>query len=301
MKEDEKKFIIYMAVAFGIAWCLQIAGAVCALKGKPAVYQALMALCMYSPLLGVVIAQRGIKKEKSGINWGFHFKQNWKSFLTAWFLPALLTLLGAVLYFVIFPHKFDMECGAIADMYGSMLDSDGTLSGIPLWVTVIIQGVSAVTYAPLVNTFAAIGEEAGWRGYMTPLLTKWMGRGPALILSGIIWGIWHGPVIVLAGYEYGTGYAGEPFLGILLMCAFTTGLGIILSYFYEKTGSIWIPALMHGAVNAVAGLPILLMKKMPSHYLLGPTPAGLLGGIPIYVLAVVLFVKLSGRDQEQTE
>lgn len=294
MKEEKKDFIVYMAVTFGIAWCLQIAGAAAALNGQPAFYQILLALSMYSPLIGTVVAKKGIKGEKSGIAWGFHWKRNWKSFLVAWFLPAVLTILGALLYFVIMPEKFDLGCGSLADLYGSMnlLDADGTLQGVPLAAVAAVQGISAITYAPLVNTFAAVGEEAGWRGYMTPVMTEWMGRTPALILSGVIWGIWHSPVIILAGYEYGTGYFGAPVLGVLLMCLFTTGVGIILSFFYEKTDSIWVPALIHGALNGAAGLPLLFMNEMPQHYLLGPTPAGLIAGLPIYVLAAVLLFRM---------
>lgn len=294
MKEEKKDFIVYMVVTFGIAWCLQIAGAAAALNGLPAFYQILVALSMYSPLIGTVVAKKGIKGEKSGIAWGFHWKRNWKSFLVAWFLPAVLTILGALLYFVIMPEKVDLGCGSLADLYGSMnlLDADGTLQGVPLAAVAAVQGISAITYAPLVNTFAAVGEEAGWRGYMTPVLTEWLGRTPALIVSGVIWGIWHSPVIILAGYEYGTGYFGAPVLGVLLMCLFTTGVGIILSFFYEKTDSIWVPALIHGALNGAAGLSLLFMNEMPQHYLLGPTPAGLIAGIPIYVLAAVLLFRM---------
>ena len=294
MKEEKKDFIVYMAVTFGIAWCLQIAGAAAALNGLPAFYQILLALSMYSPLIGTVVAKKGIKGEKSGIAWGFHWKRNWKSFLVAWFLPAVLTILGALLYFIIMPEKFDLGCGSLADLYGSMnlLDADGTLQGVPLAAAAAVQGISAITYAPLVNTFAAVGEEAGWRGYMTPVLTEWLGRTPALIVSGVIWGIWHSPVIILAGYEYGTGYFGAPVLGVLLMCLFTTGVGIILSFFYKKTDSIWVPALIHGALNGAAGLPLLFMNEMPQHYLLGPTPAGLIAGIPIYALAAVLLFRM---------
>lgn len=49
---------------------------------------------------------------------------------------------------------------------------------------------------------------------------------------------------------------------------------------------------MHGAINAVAALPFLYMKEMPQHYLLGPTPAGLISGIP-------LFVKMAGKKWEK--
>lgn len=51
-------------------------------------------------------------------------------------------------------------------------------------------------------------------------------------------------------------------------------------------------SLIHGAINAVAGLPLFYMKEMPQHYLLGPTLAGLIGGIPLFVLGIVLFVRM---------
>lgn len=293
--KEEKKFVIYMLTAFVLAWILQFAGIVGAFSGRTIVYQGAMAVSMYMPLLAAVIANKGIGRAKTGIEWGCCFKKNWKRFLIAWFLPAAATILGAVLYFLIMPEKFDRNCGALVQMLaasGVMVDAQGKARGIPLAMLGIIQGISAITYGPLVNTFAAVGEEAGWRGYMTPVLSKWTGKGRALILSGIIWGIWHAPVIVFAGYEYGRGYAGEPVLGVLMMCGFTTALGIILSYFYEKSQSIWVPSLIHGAINAVAGLPLLYMKEMPQHYLLGPTPAGLIGGVPLFALGIVLFIRM---------
>lgn len=296
--KDEKKFIIYMIGAFALAWILQFTGIVGAFGGQTLVYQGALALSMYMPLIAVVIANKGIGKTKTGIEWGIHWKKNWKRFLAAWFLPAIATILGAAFYFIILPEKFDINCGAVAQAYGSMLDAEGNLQGIPVSIVGIVQLVAAVTYAPLINTFAAVGEEVGWRGYMTPALSNWLGKGWALIVSGIIWGIWHAPVIVFAGYEYGRGYAGEPVLGVLMMCVFTTALGIILSCFYEKSQSIWVPSLMHGAINAVAGLPILYMKEMPQHYLLGPTPAGLIGGIPLFALGIGLFIKMEKESKK---
>lgn len=298
--KEEKKFVIYMMIAFVTAWILQFVGIVNAFSGRTIVYQGVLAVSMYMPLVAVIIANKGIRKAETGIEWGIHFKRNWKRFLIAWFLPALVTILGAVLYFMIFSEKFDINCGAMVQTMkasGVIVDAEGKVQGIPLNLLAIIQLISAVTYGPLINTFAAVGEEAGWRGYMTPVLSNWLGKGRALVLSGIIWAIWHAPVIVFAGYEYGTGYRGEPVLGVLMMCGFTTAAGIMLSYFYEKSQSIWIPSLMHGAINAVAGIPFFYMKEMPQHYLLGPTPAGLIGGIPLFVLGIVLFIKLCKEEK----
>ena len=46
-------------------------------------------------------------------------------------------------------------------------------------------------------------------------------------------GVWHWPVIILAGYEYGTDYIGSPILGPLVFCLFTIAGGILLDFVYE--------------------------------------------------------------------
>jgi membrane protease YdiL (CAAX protease family) len=154
---------------------------------------------------------------------------------------------------------------------------------------VAVQALAAVTYAPFINMLFAVGEEAGWRGFLTPALTERFGKKKALILSGCIWGAWHWPLIVLAGYEYGTGYWGAPVTGMLCMLLFTTAFGVLLSHLYEKSGSIWACALCHGAANAIAGLPLYFLPAGATSYLLGPTFAGLIGGIPLLFLAALLW------------
>jgi membrane protease YdiL (CAAX protease family) len=76
---------------------------------------------------------------------------------------------------------------------------------------------------------AALGEEGGWRGYMMPKLINIMGRGKALLLGGIIWGLWHAPLTCI-GHNFGTDYPGFPFVGIIKMCIFCTLMGIILTF-----------------------------------------------------------------------
>ena len=106
--KEEKKFVIYMMIAFVSAWILQFVGIVNAFRGQTIVYQGALAVSMFMPLVAVMIANKGIRKVKSGIEWGIHLKRNWKRILIAWFLPALATILGAVLYFLILPEKFDI-------------------------------------------------------------------------------------------------------------------------------------------------------------------------------------------------
>ena len=77
----------------------------------------------------------------------------------------------------------------------------------------------AVLLAPVLNIVTTTGEEWGWRGYLVPKLTEKLSVVPTLLISGIIWGLWHAPLTVM-GHNYGLGYSGYPYTGILAMCAF---------------------------------------------------------------------------------
>ena len=57
--------------------------------------------------------------------------------------------------------------------------------------------VSAFGYISLLNLLPnmllALGEELGWRGFLVPELTTWVGFRRASLYSGAIWGAWHLP------------------------------------------------------------------------------------------------------------
>ena len=152
--------------------------------------------------------------------------------------------------------------------------------------------IAALTYAPLINMGFAIGEEAGWRGVMYPELKRRYGIVKGRIVGGIIWGIWHWPIMLLAGYEYGFAYWGAPVTGPLLFCLIASAMGILLDFLCEKTDCIWIPALCHGAINAFAGVPTLVLNPAYANgLLLGPLMVGLIGGLPMILLAAVLCIR----------
>jgi len=114
-------------------------------------------------------------------------------------------------------------------------------------------------------------------------LGKWRG----ILLSNVIWGLWHVPVIL-----QGHNYPEHPVLGVFLMVAFCVPLGIFLSWLYPETRSPRAPALAHGAVNASAGLPIVFL--VPGvNMTLGGTLASLAGWVGFALLAAWLIA--SGR------
>ena len=58
----------------------------------------------------------------------------------------------------------------------------------------------------LPNMILTLGEEIGWRGFLVPELTGWVGFRRASLYSGVIWGAWHLPGILTGAY----GAAGTP-------------------------------------------------------------------------------------------
>jgi len=265
------KTIKFLIITFAAAWALQLVSVFAKLT-------LLNALVMLVPALAVWIIGCG-----RAVAWKPRIRGNARWYLLAWWSPLCLTLMGAALYFALFPGRFDLGCGFLAAQIPELESYS-----IPTHLLVAGQAVTAVTYAPFINMLFAVGEEAGWRGFLTPALTERFGKKKALVLSGCIWGAWHWPLIILSGYEYGTGYWGYPVTGMLCMLLFTTAFGIFLSWLYERSGSVWTCALCHGAANAIAGLPLYFLPADATSYLLGPTFAGLIGGLPLLLLALYL-------------
>ena len=100
--------------------------------------------------------------------------------------------------------------------------------------SIVVLILIAVVLGGVINIVPTFGEEWGWRGYLMPKLATRLSIVPTMLVTGIIWGLWHAPVVAL-GHNYGTGYPGEPFGGIAAMCAWCTVLAIFLSYVTIRT------------------------------------------------------------------
>ena len=157
-----------------------------------------------------------------------NFKGNIKTYILAYFGPGILTLLGIGVYFRIFPNHFDPDFG----MMKATLEASGVnpeMYPMPLSALIISQAITALLFGPLMNFVTCFGEEWGWRGYLLPKMSKKLHAVPMLLITGVIWGLWHAPLTAL-GHNYGTGYAGYPVTGILAMCGFCLVIGIFLSF-----------------------------------------------------------------------
>ena len=285
---QKKATIKYLIWTFLIAWIMQVAVAVLAQNGLMMVGRLVMSVMMFAPLLGVLLAGQSL----SGLGWKLRLKRNIKLLLAAWFLPAVLTAAGAVLYFLVFPGHFDLSGEYLVSVGGAEALEQLQAQGITYPVYILISVVGCLTYAPLVNMVLALGEEAGWRGFLYPQLKAKFGKRKSWLIGGVIWGMWHWPAMWLIGYEYGTDYVGFPVVGMLIFCIFTTAAGILCDWLYEKTQCIWAPSIFHGAINAAGTVPLAICAtNIGSAVLLGPVPIGVLAGVPLILCAAALLFK----------
>lgn len=285
---NKKQTTMYLIWTFAIAWIMQAGVSVLYSNGHTMAGQLLLAVMMFVPLLGVLLSGHKL----TGMGWKPHIRGNVITLLIAWFVPAFLTAAGAVLYFLVFPGHFDISGNYLAAAGGAEALRQLEGQGMTYPVYILTAAIGSLAYAPFINMFFAAGEEVGWRGFLYPQLKSKFGRRKGLLLGGLIWGIWHWPVIWLTGYEYGTDYVGFPVTGMLTFCIFTTAAGILCDWLYEKSNIIWIPSICHGAINAAVAVPLAVcLTNTGSMKLLGPAPVGALAGLPLILSAAVLFLK----------
>lgn len=273
----KKRIGIYLFITFGLVWGIMI---IYMLRGgiyDSSGMQFILMFSMLCPTIGVFITRK-ITKEgfavtgKNSLMLGITFQdKKWIWFLLALVAPIIYFDLGELLYYALFPQAFDPTA----------LDS----LGIPrkLLFLIPLSGISS----SLLVSFGALGEEIGWRTYLYPKLEELYGTGKAVIIGGIIWGIWHFPGIYM-GHNFGHGYFGEPWSGFGVFTVFTMGAGTILFYITKKTGSVWAAAFMHAANNAFASSTILGLtysdKKLSGAALESPLRLLILS-VPVIIIS----------------
>ena len=195
------------------------------------------------------------------LTWG-----NWRYWLLFGLAIVAFYILQAV-----FNAIFGMGQGHLAPGVGAPL-------GISSNIFLISAGLQTVLLAPILAIVIAFGEEYGWRGYLQTELFK-LGRVRGVLLVGVIWGVWHWPLILM-----GFSYPGHPFLGMVLTVFFTTGLAIVLGYAVLKSGSILLTSYLHALNDQVVGFIVALGFK--------PFDNAFSFGVGIYGVATLAIIAL---------
>jgi membrane protease YdiL (CAAX protease family) len=140
--------------------------------------------------------------------------------------------------------------------------------------------LNTVIIGPFLGLIISFGEEYGWRGFLQTELIR-LGRIRGVLLLGIIWGIWHWPLIWM-GYNY----PDQPVLGSVFMVAYCIILAYFLAYAVFKSKGIWTAAYLHALNNQTLSFFVLAVVAPTSTlYSFGMgLPALLLGAIVVLLL-----------------
>jgi len=282
---DRKRIFIFVAISYGISIALGIAlyfnGGVIGSSpfGLTQLASVLMAGLMFAPLVANIVTRLVTREGWFNTLLRPNFRRGWRFYLAAWFLPVLATIAGGAIYFLLFPTRFDLSMTSMRETGMSPEDMNAGM-----YLIVQVSMILAVN-APLI-LLLGFGEEFGWRAYLLQKLMP-LGSRKAVLLVGVIHAVWHYPFI-LQGYEYGFSYWGAPVVGALVYVVFVLYLNVFLSWVTLRSGSVWPAALGHSVINA----SVLLMRPFvggDSHWLIGPAPMGIVGGLGYALLALLIF------------
>lgn len=295
---DLKRIGSYLAFAFGISWTTAL---IIYLRGGihdspiiiPAIgyTEALLLIAttyMFAPAIAHVLTRLVTREGWRDTGLRPNFKRGRRYWLLAWLGTLVLILLGAAVFFTIFPRHFDTNLAQVVANIGTLEEQTGQPFPLPPSAFLIVLIIQSMTVALLFNFIPILGEEFGWRGYLQPKLMP-LGARKAILWTGLIWGVWHWPLITM-GHAYGSEYVGAPWLGLLTFAWFTFVLGTFLGWLTLRSGSIWPAVIGHTVTNVIVlGIVPLILVGSPNP-LFGPSPAGLLGGIGFSIVALRLLL-----------
>ena len=279
-----KKAIKYSIIVCLVSWvyaAIMIFGlGVKNVSDNPIKYTVLASLYMLLPLMIAVVIQK-VDKDKLASTGLLRFKIK-ASWLVAWMLPVVMVLLTLVVNALMPGCEFNTDMSAMVPA-DSVTEEQREMLALFMnpAVVIMITIVSGLLAGVTINAVFAFGEEYGWRNYLVSAL-KEKKFICASVFIGIVWGLWHFPLILL-----GHNYPQHSVAGVFMMVVFCVLASFIETYIVVKTKSVFPAAIFHGTINAVAGLNVILIKG-GNDLLNGMT--GLSGFIVMAIVIMIVYV-----------
>jgi membrane protease YdiL (CAAX protease family) len=155
----------------------------------------------------------------------------------------------------------------------------------------LLLGFAAIFYGPILAFPQLFGEEYGWRIFLQDRLAQQFGRIKGVLLVGLVWGLWHAPLVAGAGWTF----PGYPVLGVLLFTIMTIEISIVLGLAVFKSKSVWLAVFIHGVFN-YSGNYLVLNFCIPNDpvYSFG---VGIYGLLVLGAITLVFIKSKEWRDK----
>ena len=192
---------------------------------------------MWCPALAAYITCRMMNRKISNLSWQWG---NPKYIVWCYLIPLFYALAGYSIVWLFGAGGFYNKTFIL-----QMAHDMGWTKMSPnlfLILFLVLQGVIGI----LPSIATALGEEIGWRGFLVPeLFDRTKSYTKTSLISGIIWAVWHFPLLIFGNYN-----AGAPSWYSLV--TFTLGvmsISFIFTWFRLKSKSLWTGVMLHASHN----------------------------------------------------
>lgn len=243
-------------------------------------YMLFYYLSTFSPAVGCIVTRyifhEGFRDDILFPKFTGHFK--------GYFLSVILALLFGVLNCLFFTAV--LGAGFSIKAEGGALEVAAALS---------LYSVTTYTAA-----FILIGEELGWRAFLYDKLEKLAGLHGSVIIGGIIWGLWHTPVLISMGLNFGKSAPGFPVTNILLMCVFCIFIGAMMQMLRKMTASVVAPIIAHAVIDTVCN-PLASIFLAKEHADGNQFKIGLCMIVSSVIIGLPCWIYMAHREKHQVE
>lgn len=197
-----------------------------------------------------------------------------------WVTPLMLCpSIGAILTKLVFdrslkglgwkpgPAKWLGLAYLLPILYGAVIHGIAWLVGLGGFTTDVVAervgpGMPDVSRAQLVviyilflativflreSLLSSLGEELGWRGFLFPELQRMTSFTTASLISGVVWTLYHLPLILFSDYNSAAPIAFQ--VGVFFIS--TIAHTFVINWLIAKSGSVWPAVVLHTSHNVL--------------------------------------------------
>jgi len=276
MSKNAKGIIVFLLIAFGIAWLNILVVWLLGMGSAPDAEAAqpdpllfvLTGPLAFAPAIAAFVVRKWITREgfaDAGLK--LHLRKGWPYYLCAFLFPLIVLPIAVGLWALVRAGQPDLS-------------------------TLSLETILPLLVMALAMTPIYFGEEFGWRGYLQMRLTP--GRPlVAAIWTGLIWSVWHYPML-LSGFS-----DVEYKLALPIHTIVSVFISIFLGWLQVKSKSVWPACLAHAVNNAIImGTLGLLMADVPAIFAWGGYG---MAGFAVLSLLVITLGRFQGREPQQSQ
>jgi len=191
---------------------------------------------MWCPALAAFLTCKILGRKISGLAWQWgNPKWQW----WCYFIPMLYSLLA---YLIIWLTGWG---GFYNKAFITEAAHELGWSGLPAGVFIVLFFITTGVIGMAASMSTALGEEIGWRGFLVPELSKVTNYTKTSLITGIIWAVWHYPILIFGNYNNGT----PAWYGLTCFTVLVVSVSFIFTWFRLKSNSLWTGVMLHASHN----------------------------------------------------